>query len=416
MEMFVKGLRCVKCGRLFSLGTLFSCEECGGCLSVDYDYEKLASTVSKENVGKGRHLIERYKWFLPIEESEKAVSLNEGNTPLIKCKRLKSFLGLKRLYVKDETRNPTGTFKDRAITVGITYAVQRGYKKVVTASTGNAAAALSAYAARAGVDCLVLIPGEASISKLFQILSYGATVIPIRGTVDAALDLLREAHEELGWYPIPTSTPFNPYQVEGNKTIAYEICQQNNWVSPDWVILPVGGGDCISANWKGFQEFHRLGFINSLPSMIGVQASGCNPLVRAFREKSEEIKSIKSPKTIATSILVGCPPTGLPALRALQQSGGIALDVTENEMLSAQKLLGSTEGIFAEPASATTIVALKKLVESGKIDKSDYVVCVITGTGLKEPEVFPLLYEKLKGIEPTLGELKIVLRQREEGV
>jgi len=409
MKMFVQGLHCVKCGRWYPLGTLFSCEDCGGCLSVDYDYEKLASAVNKENVGKGRHLIERYKWFLPIEEPEKAVSLDEGNTPFITCKRLESFLGLKKLYVKDETRNPTGTFKDRAITVGITYAVQRGYKKVVTASTGNAAAALSAYAARSGVDCLVLVPGEASVSKLFQILSYGATVVPVKGTVDAALTLLREAHRELGWYPIPTSTPFNPYQVEGNKTIAYEICQQNNWVSPDWVILPVGGGDCISANWKGFQEFHRFGFINSLPSMIGVQATGCNPLVRAFREKSEEIESFKSPKTIAHSILVGSPPTGLPALRAIRQSGGIALDVTEEEMLSAQRLLGSNEGIFAEPASAATIAALNKLVENGKMDKSDHVVCVITGTGLKEPEVFPLLYEKPKIIEPTLEDLKRTL-------
>jgi len=376
---------------------------------VDYDYEKLANIINKESIGRGRHLIERYKWFLPVEDSDKAISLEEGDTPLIKCKRLGSVLGLENLYIKDETRNPTGSFKDRAITVGITFALQRGYRKVITASTGNAAASLSAYSAKAGVDCLVLIPGEASISKLAQILLYGATIMQVRGTVDAALNLLRVAFEELGWYPIPTSTPFNPYQVEGNKTIAYEICQQNNWLPPDYVIFPVGGGDCIFANWKGFQELYKLGFIDRLPSIIGVQAAGCNPVVKAYREELEDIKPIKFAKTIASSILVSYPPTGLLALRAIRQSMGIALDVTDEEILSAQRLLGRTEGIFAEPASATTIAALKKLIENGEVDKNDYVVCVITGTGLKQTEAISSLLEKIKIIEPTAEALKKAL-------
>jgi len=341
---------------------------------VDYDYEKLANIINKESIGRGRHLIERYKWFLPVEDSDKAISLEEGDTPLIKCRRLGSVLGLENLYIKDETRN---SFKDRAITVGITFALQRGYRKVITASTGNAAASLSAYSAKAGVDCLVLIPGEASISKLAQILLYGATIMQVRGTVDAALNLLRVAFEELGWYPIPTSTPFNPYQVEGNKTIAYEICQQNNWLPPDYVIFPVGGGDCIFANWKGFQELYKLGFIDRLPSIIGVQAAGCNPVVKAYREELEDIKPIKFAKTIASSILVSYPPTGLLALRAIRQSMGIALDVTDEEILS--------------------------------VDKNDYVVCVITGTGLKQTEAISSLLEKIKIIEPTAEALKKAL-------
>lgn len=386
--MFATSLKCTVCGRHFPLGTLFSCKYCGGCLSVDYDYEKSSTLATKERIRKGSTIIEKYKWFLPIKEPKKAVTLWEGNTPLIRCKRLGNRLGLKNLYVKDETRNPTGTFKDRAIAIGISYAIQQGVNKVATASTGNAAAALAAYAAKAYVACKVLIPGEISTSKLFQILTYGAKIKRVQGTVDTALNLLRRIYEEDGWYPIPTSAPINPYQFEGSKTIAYEICEQQQWTPPDWVIIPMGGGDCISANWKGFREFYHIGFIDVLPSLIGVQASGCNPIVRAFKEDADGVKPMDSARTIAHSILVKDPPTGQLALRAIRQSKGAAVDVTDEEIIAAQKLLGSTEGIFAEPASSTTIAAIKKLLEEGMIDKNDRIICVITGSGLKQPEVF----------------------------
>lgn len=391
--MFAISLRCTTCGRRFPLGTIFSCKHCGGCLSVDYDYNKLSNLVTKELIRKGNTLIKKYRWFLPIKEPKKAITLYEGNTPLLRCKRLGNILRLKNLYAKDETRNPTGTFKDRAIAVGVSYANERGVNKVTTASTGNAAAALAAYAAKARMDSMILIPGEISTPKLFQILTYGARIKRIQGTVDNALGLLRRLYEEDGWYPIPTSAPINPYQFEGNKTIAYEICQQQNWTPPDWVIIPMGGGDCISANWKGFQEFYNIGLINNLPSLIGVQARGCNPIVRAFKRKTEEIKPIDFPKTIAHSILVRNPPTGPLALKAILQSKGVALDVTDDEIIAAQKLLGSMEGIFAEPASSATIAALKKLTEEGRIDKNDHIICVITGSGLKQPEVLSLAYQ-----------------------
>jgi threonine synthase len=367
--------------------------------------DAIAKKLEKKYIGKGKNLIHKYKWFLPIEKPNKVVTLNEGNTPFIKCKGIGTHLNLRNVYLKDETRNPTGSFKDRPITVGVTLAVHQGYKKVVTASTGNAAASLSAYAAKAGIECFVLVPNKVSLPKLFQILSYGARIISIDGSVDDCLNLLRKTHEELGWYPIPTSSLFNPYQIEGSKTIVYEVCKQNNWKVPDWVILPVGGGDCITASWKAFKEFYELGFIDKLPRMVGVQASGCNPLARAYKNGVNQVKPVE-PRTIASSILVKNPPTGFSALKTVRESNGLILDVSDDEILTAQKLLASTEGVFAEPASATTIAALKKLASQNKIDRDDNVVCIITGTGLKQPEVFSLIHRKPVKIKPNIQEIK----------
>jgi len=382
--VFVKTLRCISCSAEYEYGKLFACDKCGGFLEVLYDMESVKSVLEKGEFGKGSNLLEMYSVLLPIRDVKKAVSLGEGNTPLILADRLAERLGLRRLYLKDETRNPTGTFKDRSICVGVSVAKENGIVQVSTASTGNAGASLAAFSAKAGLTCHLIIPASASPTKLVQAMVYGARIIPIEASVDIALSLLREAYEAWGWYPIPTSGPFNPYQAEGAKTIAYEISFRMRDQTPDWVIYPICGGDNIAANWKAFEELRELDLGPVPPRLVGVQASACESLSEPLRMGHEQIRPVKNPQTIASSLRIEYPPTGLAALRAIKNSRGVAMGVTDEEMLNAQNLLASREGIFAEPASASVVAALTQLVQTGVVTRSDTVVCVITGTGLKE--------------------------------
>jgi threonine synthase len=384
--VFLNTLRCISCSAEYEYGKLFACDKCGGFLEVLYDMESVKSVLARGEFGKGSNLIERYSVLLPVRDVKRAISLGEGNTPLILADRLAETLGLRRLYLKDETRNPTGTFKDRSICVGVSVAKENGIVQVSTASTGNAGASLAAFSAKAGLTCRLIIPASASPTKLVQAIAYGARIIPIEGSVDVALRLLKEAYEAWGWYPIPTSGPFNPYQVEGAKTIAYEISFQMREQSPDWVIYPICGGDNIAANWKAFRELKELDLNPMLPRLVGVQASACESLSEPLRMGHEQIRPVKNPQTIASSLRIEYPPTGLAALRAIKGSQGVAMGVTDEEMLTAQNLLASREGLFSEPASASVVAALKTLVQTGVVDRSDNVVCVITGTGLKETE------------------------------
>ena len=390
--MHVKALKCISCSTEYAYGKLFSCDKCHEFLEVVYDMNAIAEALGKSKFGSGNTLVEKYSMLLPVRGNSLPVSLGEGSTPLLASDRLAQATGLKRLFLKDETRNPTGTFKDRSVSVGVTIAKENNVKEVSTASTGNAGASLAAYSAKAGLKCRIIIPATASPTKLIQALAYGATVIPIDGSVDAALRLLREAYDAWGWYPIPTSGPVNPYQAEGAKTIAYEISSQMKDQSPDWVLYPICGGDNIAANWKGFRELEELDMAERLPRLIGVQASACASLIEPFQESHERIKTISNPQTIASSICIEYPPTGLAALRAIKASNGVAISVTDEDMLAAQRLLASREGIFAEPASASVVAGLEHLVEEGVIASDDVVVCVITGTGLKETQVLRSKY------------------------
>lgn len=385
--MQVKTLRCISCSTEYDYGKLFSCEKCHEFLDIIYDMDAVRNELDKEKFGKGNSLIEKYSPLLPVRGTRSPVSLGEGGTPLLASRRLAGAFGLRELYFKDETRNPTGTFKDRSVSVGVTVAKENNVQRVSTASTGNAGTSLAAYSAKAGMTCRIIIPATASLTKLIQALAYGATVIPIEGSVDAALFLLKEAYEAWGWYPIPTSGSVNPYQAEGAKTIAYEISAQLKGRSPDWVFYPICGGDNIAANWKGFKELEELDLGGRPPKLVGVQASACASLVEPLREGHERIRTMKNPQTIASSICIEYPPTGLAALRAIKASNGVAMEVTDEEMLDAMGLLASSEGVFAEPASASVIAGLKHLVDKGVIANDDAVVCVITGTGLKETQV-----------------------------
>jgi threonine synthase len=390
--MHVKALKCISCSTEYAYGKLFSCDKCHEFLDIVYDMDSVAEALSGRQFGKGSCLVEKYSQLLPVKGNRTPVSLGEGDTPLLASDRLAEVMGLKKLYLKDETRNPSGSFKDRSVSVGVAVARENSVAQVSTASTGNAGTSLAAYSAKARMKCRIIIPATASQTKLIQAMAYGATIIPIQGSVDAALSLLREAYDAWGWYPIPTSGPTNPYQAEGAKTIAYEISSQLKRESPDWVFYPVCGGDNVAANWKGFKELEMLNLTDRPPRLVGVQASACDSLVEPLRDGHERIRKVGNPTTIASSICIEYPPTGLAALRAIRESKGVAIGVTDEEMRDAQSLLASREGIFAEPASASVIAALKRLVEEGVVARDDTVVGVITGTGLKETAVLKERY------------------------
>jgi threonine synthase len=388
------------------------CSKCGDLLDVIYDYSQIRAEL---NSGKWKNRplsVWRYEEFLPILDASKIVSLNEGGTGLHQCKRLATTLGVKKLYVKNEGENPTGSFKDRGMTVGITKALEFKVKTVACASTGNTSASLAAYAAKSGLQCVVLIPsGKIAYGKLAQAVIYGAKVVQIKGNFDQALKTVLELsaqHKE-----IYLLNSINPYRVEGQKTLAFEICDQLNMRVPDKIVMPVGNAGNISAVWKGFQEFNKLDLTSKLPQMIGIQAAGASPIARAIKTGSNSIQPVTEPETIATAIRIGTPVSWKKAIQAIRDSKGTAETVTDEQILEAQKLLARYEGLFVEPASASSIAGLKKMIELGEIDKNELIVCIATGHGLKDPDVAVRFCEKpveaeadVKSIERILGVVK----------
>jgi threonine synthase len=401
-------LRCISCGTEYSINDIvYNCRRCGDLLEVKFDLKELKNKLDETGWRQRRISVWKYKEFLPILDESKIVTLNEGGTPLYRCDKLGKELGVKSLYVKNEGANPTGSFKDRGMTVGVSKALELKAKAVVCASTGNTSASLAAYAAKACLNCVVLIPsGKIALGKLAQAMMYGASVVAVKGNFDDALKIVLEASKHLGLYLLNS---INPFRIEGQKTSAFEICDQFGWRSPDRVILPVGNAGNITAYWKGFKELKDLGIVEGLPKMTGIQAVGANPIEKAFATKSNQIEPVKNPETIATAIRIGNPVNWKRALNAIRESGGTATTVTDEEIVYAQKLLARTEGIFVEPASAASIAGLKKLVENNEVDQSENIVCVTTGHGLKDPEAAIKACEKVFEIEPNLEALKKAL-------
>ncbi|MBM3119998.1 MAG: threonine synthase [Chloroflexi bacterium] len=413
---FIKSLKCIDCGKEYSPEDLIAaCTECGqkglgfGLLDPVCNYDKIGKQVNRNILENRKPSLWKYKEFLPISDESKIVSLDEGGTPLIKCQSLTGETGIKNLYVKNETVNPTSSFKDRAFSVIISRALERGASTVAAVSDGNAGASASAYSARAGIACYIFTPAFAVQSKIIQMSMYGARVISVKGSLIATGMLVLGACIKYGWFNITTAKVLNPYQTEGHKTLAYEICEQLNWQAPDWVIAPVSSGDSLGAIWKGFKEFYALGFIKNLPRMVGVQGEGADPLVKAFDEKKQfyEIEEFE-PVTIADALCIGRVLGSWP-LNALNESNGYAVAVSDKEILEAQKSLAAKEGIFVEPSSATTIAALKKLLSRRVINRNESVVCVTTGSGLKVLGVAAQVYAKPVQIEPSMSELEKVL-------
>jgi threonine synthase len=328
----------------------------------------------------------RYRELLPIDNDRFITTLAEGGTGLHHCQRLGRELGLKRLYVKNEGENPTGSFKDRGMTVALSKARELGNSKVVCASTGNTAASLAAYSARAGLQCVVIVPeGKVAAGKMLQVMIHGAKIFQVSGDFDEAMRAVVELTERRKRFYLMNS--LNPFRLEGQKTLAYEVCEQLDGDAPDVLVLPVGNGGNISAIWKGFGEFRTLGITKVKPRMIGIQAEKAAPIAKAVKQKQNRIRPVTNPRTIASAIRIGSPVNWTKVLRAINESRGTAETVSDKEILEAQRELASKEGIFVEPASAASIAGLRQSLEAGRIDRSDLVVCVTTGHGLKDPSI-----------------------------
>jgi len=324
-------------------------------------------------------LINKYKDFLPVTEKTPVVTLNEGNTPLIYSQYLSGSIGGGAcVYLKYEGLNPTASFKDRGMTLAVSKALEEGKKAVICASTGNTSASAAAYSARAKIKCIVLIPkGAIALGKLAQALIHGAQVITVDGNFDDAFNLVVEITNK---YPIQLVNSINPYRIEGQKTGAFEICDQLDGGAPDFHAIPVGNAGNITAYWKGYKEYKEKGLINSLPKMLGFQAEGAAPIVRG--------KIVRSPKTIATAIRIGNPASWKKAEAARDESGGLIDMVSDEEILNAYKILADKEGVFVEPASASSVAGILKLNKMGyfKNTKNPKIVCILTGHGLKDPD------------------------------
>ena len=321
-------------------------------------------------------LIEKYRDRLPVHDDTRIISLGEGNTPLIRLSNIPSVIGKDLdVYVKYEGLNPTGSFKDRGMTMAVTKAVEEGSKAIICASTGNTSASAAAYAARAGITAFVLIPeGKIAMGKLAQAMMHGAVVIQIKGNFDAGMQIVKDVAEHA---PVTIVNSINPYRLQGQKTAAFEILEELGG-APDFHCLPVGNAGNISAHWMGYQEYHSNGIVNNLPVMVGYQASGSAPFLRG--------EMVDNPETIATAIRIGHPQSWDKAWKVKEESKGWFDECSDEEILAAQKLLSDNEGVFCEPASATSLAGMIKSVNAGQIAEGSKVVCTLTGHGLKDPD------------------------------
>lgn len=373
MSIGTNFLRCIKCGGEYPSDEIRYRCDCGGLLEVRYD--DLRAT-RKDFAGRG---VWRYKDLLPVDCR---VTLGEGDTGLYPCDNIGGEIGVK-LWVKNEGDNPTGSFKDRGMTVGVSKAIQMGIDKVACASTGNTSASLSAYCARSNMKTYVFIPqGQVAHGKLAQAMVHGAKIFSIKGNFDRTLEIVKKFCVK---YEIYWLNSINPFRLEGQKTLAYEVVEQLDYNPPDYIVLPVGNAGNISAVWKGLCEFRELGFLDELPKLVGIQAEGAAPIVGALR--NGYYSPVKNPDTVATAIRIGDPVNAEKAIKAIKESGGTAEAVSDQEILTAQRELARKEGLFVEPASAASIAGLAKCVEMGVIGKGARVVCVTTGHGLKDPDI-----------------------------
>ncbi|MEM0452396.1 MAG: threonine synthase [Nitrososphaerota archaeon] len=398
-------IRCINCGETYSLDYRgYVCSKCGDLLEVILNLDIL--NINSWSIFKDRSRgVWRYRELIPVDYNRR-VSLNEGGTPLIECKRLNEWVGLEKLYIKFEGTNPSGSFKDRGMTVAVTKAVELKVKGVICASTGNTAASLAAYAARASLPCITVIPEDAAVGKIFQAIAYGAILVKIKGSFDQALKIVFQVSEELGFYVLNS---VNAWRIEGQKTLGYELAEE---IGGECIIsVPVGNCGNIAAIWKGFKELAELGLLRNLPRMLGVQAEGAAPFAKLVKEHREQLNPIDNPRTIASAIRIGRPVNWKKALKAIRESGGDVEIVSDQEILEAQTAIARLEGLGVEPASAASIAGVKKKVEIGELDKNDTVVCVCTGHILKDPNLQLFKPIALIEVEPDREKIKHELHE-----
>ena len=398
---FVSGLRCRECGRTYPAEALHVCDFCFGPLEVTYDYERVAAVITRERIEAGPRTIWRYADLLPVAD-EHPVDLGAGFTPLVRADRLAAELGLGELWIKDDTANPTGSFKDRVVSVTLTKARQLGFKVAACASTGNLANSVAAHAARAGMDSVVLIPHDLERAKVTMTSVYGGRVFAVQGSYDDVNRLCAElTSEQPEWAFVNVNV--RTYYAEGSKTLAFEVAEQLGWRAPDHVVVPIGSGSQLTKVAKGFQELWKVGLLDEEPSVrvSGAQAEGCSPVATAFAEGTDAIRPVK-PHTIAKSLAIGNPADGWYALDSIRSSGGACASVTDAEILDGIRLLARTEGIFAETAGGVTVATLAKLAAEGVVRPEERVVAMVTGHGLKTVEALADVVGPTATIAPTL--------------
>jgi threonine synthase len=406
---FVKGLRCRECGHHYPKEALYVCEFCFGSLEVEYDYEGIGKMLNREVIEEREKNMWRYRELLPLEE-EPTDGFNTGFTPLFKAEKLGKKIGIKELYIKDDTVNhPSLSFKDRVVAVALSRAKELGFSVVACASTGNLANSLAAQSAQAGIKAFIFIPSDLESGKIVSTLVYGATLVAVEGNYDEVNRLCSELATEKKWGFVNIN--LRPYYSEGSKTFGFEIAEQLGWRVPDHIIVPVAGGSLISKVWKAFKELERLGLIAEVQTRIhAAQAAGCAPVVNAIEEESEVIKPVK-PKTIVKSLAIGNPADGYYAVRTVRESGGSGAAVSDEEVIEGIKLLAETEGIFAETAGGVTVAAALRLKEKGIISKKESLVLSITGNGLKTKEVLEGALKPSLRIKPTVSSFEEALKE-----
>ena len=389
-------LKCRECGKEYESAFLYVCDECFGPLDVKYRFPQ----VSRGSFAGREQTYWRYFEMLPIEDRSNIVSIEAGMTPLVRAEKLGAELGLDNLYVKNDSVNPTFSFKDRPAGVAVSKAREFGLSAVGCASTGNLASATAAHAARAGLECHVYAPGDIEMAKIAQALSYGANFVAVNGTYDDANRMAAQKGDSMGYGIVNIN--MRSYYVEGSKTLAYEAAEQLGWGVPDRIVVPVGSGAMLNSICKGFEELEELSLTGPAKGMrvAAAQPRGCAPIVEAYEAGERRVAPVEKPQTVAKSLAIGDPGDGAYVLRRLKQYRGTAQQAGDREILDAILLLARTEGIFTEPAGGVSVAVLRRMAEQGMIERDEKVVCYVTGNGLKATEPLMDVLEKPRMVRP----------------
>jgi threonine synthase len=407
----VRALQCRECGRTYDVAPLYSCEWCFGPLEVAYDDDAVAATVTRERIASGPPTLWRYADLLPVDPTDGGLPV--GLTPLVRADRLAEELGLGEVWVKDDTRNPTNSFKDRVVAVALAKALEFGLKTIACASTGNLANAVAGAAARAGLPSYVFIPADLEPAKVLTTAVYGANVVAVDGSYDDVNRLCGELATEHPWAFVNVNV--RPFYAEGSKTLAFETAEQLGWQAPDHVVVPVGSGSLLTKIHKGFEDLVRVGLLDDASVRIsGAQAAGCSPVATAFADETDTIRPVK-PATIAKSLAIGNPADGYYALDTVRSTGGAVTAVDDDEIIDGIQLLARTEGIFGETAAGVTIASLRRLAAEGVVRPDERVVVYVTGHGLKTLDAVAPHVGPTATIQPTLDAFRSAFPGTTEG-
>lgn len=405
---YVLGLKCVKCGAEYGLDIFYTCSKCGieGILDIVYDYDQIRKNFTKERLKNRPCTLWRYKELLPVNSDSPLPSLAVGCTPVYKSPRLAEFIGVQELLLKDDGRNPTGSFKDRASAIGVVKAKELGFSKIACASTGNAASSLAGFSAAVGLPSIIFVPERAPDPKIAQLIVFGATVVKVKGSYDDAYYFCMDACEKHGWYN--RNCAINPYLIEGKKTAGLEIGEEIGKDMPDWVVFSVGDGCTIGGAWKGLKEMAEFGFTGGkLPKMLGIQAAGSAPIADAYFNNSNPV--FVEANTKADSIAVGKPRNWRKALSAIKESHGSMVTVEDSEIIDAIFYTAQKVGVFGEPAGATAVAGLRKAVQNGIVKSGESALVVVTGNGLKDVKAVMDAVPALESVLPNMDALDKLL-------